>query len=77
MLNRQSFPYQSFALRKSQYCIFYGYNLLTWICQVMSGHGMLKYFRPITHKKDAPEDKDPPEDLSNLSWPYLSKLEFD
>ena len=36
---------------------------------------MLKYFRPITHKKDAPEDKlkDPPEgkELSNLSWPYL------
>ena len=25
-----------------------------------------------THKKDAPEDKDPPEgkELSNLSWPY-------
>ena len=22
---------------------------------------MLKYFRPITHKKDAPKDKDPPE----------------
>ena len=42
----------------------------------MSGHGMLKYFRPITHKKDAPEDKDPPEgkELSNLSWPYLSKV---
>ena len=40
------------------------------------GHGMLKYFRPITHKKDAPEDKDPPEgkELSNLSWPYLSKV---
>ena len=37
---------------------------------------MLKYFRPITHRKDAPEDKDPPErkELSNLSWPYLSKL---
>ena len=37
---------------------------------------MLKYFRPITHKKDAPEDKDPPEgkELSNLSWPYLSKV---
>ena len=35
---------------------------------------MLKYFRPITHKKDAPEDKDPPEgkELSNLSWPYLA-----
>ena len=33
------------------------------------GHGMLKYFRPITHKKDALEDKDPPEgkELSNLS----------
>ena len=39
-----------------------------------SGHGMLKYFRPITHTKDAPEDKDPPEGkgLSNLSWPYFS-----
>ena len=34
---------------------------------------MLKYFRPVTHKKDAPEDKDPPEgkELSNLSGPYL------
>ena len=77
MLNRQSFL---FALRKSRYGIFegifYGYNLLTWICQVMSGHGMLKYFRPITHKKDAPEDKDPPEgkELSNLPGPYLSKV---
>ena len=38
----------------------------------MSGHGMLKYFRPITHKKD----EDPPEgkELSNLSWPYLLKV---
>ena len=37
---------------------------------------MLKYFRPIAHKKDAPEDKDPPEgkELSNLSWQYLSKV---
>ena len=42
----------------------------------MSGHGMLKYFRPIAYKKDAPEDKDPPEgkELSDLSWPYLSKV---
>ena len=42
----------------------------------MSGHGMLKYFHPITYKKDAPEDKDPPEgkELSNLSWAYLSKV---
>ena len=44
----------------------------------MSGHGMLKYFHPITHKKvkGAPEDKDPPEvkELSNLSGPYLSKV---
>ena len=31
-----SFPYQNFALRKSQYCIFYGYNLLTWVCQDLS-----------------------------------------
>ena len=39
---------------------------------------MLKYFCPITHKKDAPEDKDPPEgkELSHLSWPYLSKVKF-
>ena len=37
---------------------------------------MLKYFRPITHRKDAPEDKDPLEgkELSNLSVPYLSKV---
>ena len=42
----------------------------------MSGRGMLKYFHPITHKKDAPEDKDPPEgkELSDLSGPYLSKV---
>ena len=42
----------------------------------MLGHGMLKHFHPITHKKDAPEDKDPPEgkELSNLSGPYLSKV---
>ena len=79
MLNRQSFPYQNFALRNSRYGIFYGYNLLTaWfvrICHVIWGHGMLKYFRPITHKKDAPEDKDPEgKELSNLSGPYLSKV---
>ena len=39
---------------------------------------MLKYFRPITHKKGASEDKDPPEgkELSNLSWPYLSKVSY-
>ena len=29
MLNRQKFSYQNFALRKFQYCLFYGYNLLT------------------------------------------------
>ena len=34
------------------------------------------YFRPTTHKKDAPEDKDPPEgkELPNLTRPYLSKV---
>ena len=45
----------------------------------MSRHGMLKYFRPISHKKNAPEDKDPPEGkkLSNLSGPkslFIEKL---
>ena len=39
---------------------------------------MLKYFRPITHKKNAPEDKDSPEgkELSTLSGPYLSKVSY-
>ena len=42
----------------------------------MLGHGILKYFRPIIHKKEAPEDKNPPEgkELPNLSWPYLLKV---
>ena len=37
---------------------------------------MLKYFHPITLKKDAPEDKDPPKgkELSNLTGPYLLKV---
>ena len=78
MLNCQSFSYQNFTLRKSQYCIFY--VLLTWVCQDLSRYfgtwNLLKYFRPITHKKDTPEDKDPPEgnELSNPSGPYLSKV---
>ena len=39
----------------------------------MSGHGILKYFRPITHKMYAPEDKDPPEgkELPNLFVLYI------
>ena len=39
-------------------------------------NGMLKCFRPITHKKDAPEDKDPPEgkELSSQSiWAIFIK----
>ena len=41
----------------------------------MSEHGILKYFHPITSKKDTPEDKDPPEgkELPNSSGP-LSKV---
>ena len=37
---------------------------------------MLNYFRPITHKKDSPEDKDPPEgkDLSNVLGHIYRKL---
>ena len=77
MLNRQNFSYQNFARRKFWYYIFYGYNLLTRVCHVMSGHGILKYFRPITHNKMyAPEDKDPPEEkeLPNLFGSYISKV---
>ena len=43
----------------------------------MLGHGILKYFCPITHKKDAPEDKDPPEgkQLSQSIWAiFIEKL---
>ena len=37
---------------------------------------MLKYCRSITHKKDAPEDKDPPEgkELSNYLGHIYRKL---
>ena len=50
------------------------------VCHVMSGHGILKDFCPITLKKTAFGDKDPPEGkkLPNLSGPrsgpYLSKV---
>ena len=42
----------------------------------MSGHGILKYFSLITHEKDDPEDKDPPEgkELPNVFGSYLSKV---
>ena len=42
----------------------------------MSGHGILKYFCPITHKMYIPEDKDPPEgkELPNLLGSYMSKV---
>ena len=42
----------------------------------MSGHEILKYFRSITHKMYAPEDKGPPEgkELPNLFGIYISKV---
>ena len=42
----------------------------------MSGHGILKYFHPITHKKVVPENKDPLEgkELPNLFGSYLLKV---
>ena len=43
----------------------------------MSGHGILKYFQPITHKMYAPEkNKDPPEgkELLNLFGSYIWKV---
>ena len=57
MLNRQTFPYQNFALR-----IFLVLHILLTgldlVCHAMLGHGILKYFRPILDKKDPPEDKE-------------------
>ena len=52
MLNCQNFSYQNFAFKKFWYCIFYGYNLLTRVCQDLSryvGTWNPEYFRPITH----------------------------
>ena len=39
----------------------------------MLGCGILKYFRPITHKMYAPGDKDPPQgkEFPNLFGSYL------
>ena len=57
----KNFPTKILHLENFGIAYFYGYNLLTWVCQVMSRHEILKYFHPITHKKHAPKDKDPPE----------------
>ena len=45
------------------------------VCHFMVGHGILKYFRPITGKKGTSEDKNPPKgkELPNPSRP-LSKV---
>ena len=62
-LNHQNFPTKILHLE------YFGIAYFTVIiyelqfvraCHVMSGHGILKYFRPIAHKMYAPEDKDPP-----------------
>ena len=80
MLNSQNFSYQNFAFRKFWYYIFYSFNLLTWVCQDLSHYvetwNLKVYFCSITHKKGAPEDKDPPEgkELPNQSVPYVSKV---
>ena len=81
-LNRQKISYQNLiALRKFWYCIASYCTLLTSVCQglaitlcrdmesgVLSSH--------YSCKKDATEDKDPPEGkkLPNLSGPCLSKV---
>ena len=59
--------------------ILYGYNLLIGVCQGLSryvGKWNLKVILSNYHKKDAPEDKDPPEgkELPNLFGSYLSKV---
>ena len=64
MLNHQSFPYQNFALRK--FSVLHIYKLNS-ICQVMSEHGIVKYFHPILDKKDPPEDKELPDPLSKVT----------
>ena len=74
------FDEHNFAFRKFWYYIFYSFNLLTWVCQDLSHcvetWNLKVYFCSITHKKGAPEDKDPPEgkELPNQSVPYVSKV---
>ena len=40
----------------------------------MSGRGILKYFRPITHKMYASEDKDPPQGNELPNAIYLGHI---
>ena len=69
-LNIKIFPTKILHLENFRYYILYGYNLLiTRVCHVMLGHGILKYFCPFLCKKTPPEDKklpDPPGPLSKV-----------
>ena len=58
MLNHQNFPTKILHLENFGIAYFYGYNLLTRVCHVVAAWNL---DHPITHKKDASEDKDPPE----------------
>ena len=62
VLNRQNFP--SKILHLENIGIVYFTVIINFTDLIgfvtFSGHGILKYFH-ITHKKDAPEDKDPPQ----------------
>ena len=76
IVESSKFSQPKFAL--SSHCIFYGYNLLTqdlscFVMLAMSGHRILKHFRPV--KKDPPVDKNPHEDKVLLDPPGpLSKV---
>ena len=53
ILNRQNF-----ALKNLRLTIYNYLYIRLWSLSRMSGHGILKYFRPILDKKVPPEDKE-------------------
>ena len=52
------FPTKILHLNFFVYCIFYGYDLLTWVSGFLSLCRILKYFCLISDKKDPPKVKE-------------------
>ena len=58
VLNRQNFTDQILCLKffGRLFIIIFKYG--SGVCHIISGHAILKYFRPISDKKVPPEDKE-------------------